>query len=94
MLCLDKGAAERLANQVNEAVNLLTNYNARLSKEMEQRKNVASMLRDFLQAQKDLLEQAEHRLEVSKNSFILLIFTTRNQLLYCCIELFAISPLF
>lgn len=59
----DKGAAERLANQVNEAVTLLTNYNARLSKEMEQRKNVANMLRDFLQAQQDLLEQAERRLE-------------------------------
>lgn len=59
----DKAAAERLATQVNDAVTLLTNYNARLSKEMEQRKHVASMLRDFLQAQQDLLEQAEHRLE-------------------------------
>lgn len=64
-MCADKGAAERLASQVSDAVTLLTNYNARLSKEMEQRKHVASMLRDFLQGQQDLLEQAERRLEVS-----------------------------
>lgn len=54
-----------MALQVNDAVALLTNYNARLSKEMEQRKHVAGMLRDFLQAQLDLKEQAEQRLAVS-----------------------------
>ncbi|KAE8747900.1 hypothetical protein FOCC_FOCC005513 [Frankliniella occidentalis] len=59
----DKVAAERLAVQVNDAVTLLTNYIARLTKEMEQRKNVGNMLRDYLQAQQDLLEQAERRLE-------------------------------
>lgn len=59
----DKSAAEKLATQVNDAVTLLTTYNARLSKEMEQRKSVQNMLRDFLQAQQDLLEQAERRLE-------------------------------
>ncbi|XP_034251115.1 regulation of nuclear pre-mRNA domain-containing protein 1B [Thrips palmi] len=61
----DKAAAEKLAMQVNDAVALLTNYNARLSKEMEQRKHVAGMLRDFLQAQMDLKEQAEGRLAES-----------------------------
>lgn len=61
----DKASAEKLALQVNEAVQLLTEYNRRLSEEMEDRKRVTSMLRDFIQAQKDLLIQAEQRLEVN-----------------------------
>lgn len=61
----DKAAAEKLAVQVNDAVALLTNYNARLSKEMEQRKHVSGMLRDFLQAQLDLKDHAEQRLAES-----------------------------
>lgn len=60
--------------QVNDAVDLLTNYNARLSKEMEQRKHVAGMLRDFLQAQMDLKEQAESRLAVCFNLFLPILF--------------------
>lgn len=62
---IDKESAERLSAQVNEAVTLLTDYNARLAAEMECRKKVATMLRDFTQAQKELLTQAEQRLEVS-----------------------------
>lgn len=54
--------------QVNEAVTLLTDYNTRLVNEMEERKKVASLLRDFIVAQRELLEQAEHRLEVKKLS--------------------------
>jgi hypothetical protein len=48
-------------------VHLLTDYNSRLAAEMEYRKKLTIMLRDFLQAQKDLLAQAEHRLEVRTN---------------------------
>jgi len=59
----DKASAEKLSVQVNEAVHLLTDYNSRLAAEMEYRKKLTTMLRDFLQAQKDLLAQAEHRLE-------------------------------
>ncbi|XP_021923169.1 regulation of nuclear pre-mRNA domain-containing protein 1B isoform X2 [Zootermopsis nevadensis] len=59
----DKASAEKLSVQVNEAVHLLTDYNSRLASEMEYRKKLTTMLKDFLQAQKDLLAQAEHRLE-------------------------------
>jgi regulator of Ty1 transposition protein 103 len=64
LLLADKASAEKLSVQVNEAVHLLTDYNGRLAAEMEYRKKLTTMLRDFLQAQKDLLAQAEHRLEV------------------------------
>lgn len=63
-LFVDKENAERLSVQVNEAVTLLTEYNSRLAAEMDCRKKVANMLRDFMQAQKELLLQAEQRLEV------------------------------
>ncbi|KAJ9575459.1 hypothetical protein L9F63_007664, partial [Diploptera punctata] len=59
----DKASAEKLSIQVNEAVLLLTDYNSRLAAEMEYRKKLTTMLKDFLQAQKDLLAQAEQRLE-------------------------------
>uniref|UniRef100_A0A1B6K9V3 CID domain-containing protein n=1 Tax=Graphocephala atropunctata TaxID=36148 RepID=A0A1B6K9V3_9HEMI len=59
----DKGAAERLAAQVNDAVTLLSEYNTRLANEMEDRRRVAQMLHDFTQAQRDLLTQAENTLE-------------------------------
>lgn len=47
------------------AVLLLSQYNTRLSTEMEHRKKVAVMMRDFLQVQDELLAQAERCLEVS-----------------------------
>ncbi|XP_046397166.1 regulation of nuclear pre-mRNA domain-containing protein 1B [Ischnura elegans] len=59
----DKGAADKLSVQVNEALQLLMDYNSRLAEEMEDRKRVSAMLRDFLQAQRDLYSQAEERLE-------------------------------
>lgn len=62
----DKDAANSLATQVNEAVELLNDYNSRLSAEMEERTKLASMLRDFQAEQKELLVQAEKRLEEYK----------------------------
>uniref|UniRef100_A0A8D8YIJ6 Regulation of nuclear pre-mRNA domain-containing protein 1A n=2 Tax=Cacopsylla melanoneura TaxID=428564 RepID=A0A8D8YIJ6_9HEMI len=59
----DRVAAENLSAQVSEAVNLLTNYNTRLVTEMEDRKRAAAMLKDYIAAQRELLEQAEQRLE-------------------------------
>lgn len=50
---------------MNEAVQLLNEYNTRLASEMEDRKKLATMLRDFHAEQKELLVQAEQRLEVS-----------------------------
>ncbi|ALC43911.1 CG9018 [Drosophila busckii] len=62
----DKDKAKLLANQVNEAVNLLNDYNSRLAAEMEERTKLAAMLRDFQAEQKELLAQAEQRLEEHK----------------------------
>ncbi|XP_065361597.1 regulation of nuclear pre-mRNA domain-containing protein 1B [Calliphora vicina] len=62
----DKDAAKNLATQVNEAVELLNDYNSRLSAEMEERTKLTSMLRDFQAEQKELLVQAENRLEEYK----------------------------
>jgi regulator of Ty1 transposition protein 103 len=60
----DQAQAETLTGKVNEAVELLNDYNGRLLKEMEDRKTVTKMLHDFTAAQKELLVQAEERLQV------------------------------
>ncbi|XP_059216592.1 regulation of nuclear pre-mRNA domain-containing protein 1B [Stomoxys calcitrans] len=62
----DKEDAQNLAKQVNEAVELLNDYNARLAAEMEERTKLTVMLRDFQAEQKELLAQAEKRLEEFK----------------------------
>lgn len=61
---LDRRMGESLLRQVNEAVSLLSEYNARLVNEMSERKKVGSLLRDFIQAQRGLLIQAENRSQV------------------------------
>ena len=58
--------------KVNEAVQLLTDYNGRLLKEMEDRKSLTKMLHDFTASQKELLVQAEERVKV--NIIFLLIY--------------------
>lgn len=65
LVSIDQMGAESLAGQVNEAIQLLSDYNARLSKEMEDRKTLAKMIHDFTAAQKELLVQAEERLQVT-----------------------------
>lgn len=64
---VDKESALSLSAVVNSAVELLAEYNLRLSEELEKRRKVAAMLRDFAQSQRDLAKQAETRLEVSKH---------------------------
>lgn len=61
---IGKDEAESLLRKVNDAVALLTDYNTRLVCEMEDRKKVSSMLHDFIQSQRDLIDQAEQRLQV------------------------------
>ncbi|XP_060519889.1 regulation of nuclear pre-mRNA domain-containing protein 1B [Cylas formicarius] len=75
----DKEAAEKLAVQVKSAVLLLSQYNTRLQTEMEHRKKVAVMLKDFLQAQEELLAQAEHNLEEYQEK-LSKIYTVRQEL--------------
>ena len=50
---------------MNEAAQILHDYNTRLSVEMEDRKKLTQMLKDFQAEQKELLLQAEQRLEVN-----------------------------
>lgn len=66
----DKEAALKLAERVNAAVELLTDYNNRLAHEMDERKRVVQMLRDYTILQKQLLQQAESRLEEYKDKLI------------------------
>eukprot|EP00090_Calanus_glacialis_P036992 TRINITY_DN6332_c0_g1_i2.p1 TRINITY_DN6332_c0_g1~~TRINITY_DN6332_c0_g1_i2.p1 ORF type:complete len:376 (+),score=117.16 TRINITY_DN6332_c0_g1_i2:52-1128(+) len=56
--------AKVLNGQVEEASTLLDDYNLRLQEELKDRKKVGSMISEFLSAQKDLLAQAEERLEL------------------------------
>lgn len=59
----NKEAALKLAEQVSDAVKLLNDYNNRLCGEMEDRKRLQVMLKDFAQEQRELVSQAESRLE-------------------------------
>lgn len=71
----DKEAAMKLSARVNDAVQLLKEYNARLAAEMTERNKLTVMLKDFQREQQELLTQAEQRLEVSRadNSFRLML---------------------
>lgn len=72
--------------QVNEAVELLNDYNSRLAAEMEERTKLAVMLRDFQAEQKELLAQAEKRLEVNIKSTIYSIDIVLRSKTYQCIK--------
>lgn len=58
----DKEAAMKLAADVNDAIKILNDYNARLAVEMDDRKKLTTMLRDFLREQQELQQQVENRL--------------------------------
>jgi len=58
---------QRLLRQVEDATQLLDGYNERLQAELTDRKKVGKMVAEFLSAQKDLLAQAEERLEVYRD---------------------------
>jgi regulator of Ty1 transposition protein 103 len=61
----DKESALKLAAKVDAAVQLLKEYNTRLTAEMNDRNKLTIMLKDFQREQQELLAQAEQRLEVS-----------------------------
>uniref|UniRef100_A0A182WAJ8 CID domain-containing protein n=1 Tax=Anopheles minimus TaxID=112268 RepID=A0A182WAJ8_9DIPT len=63
----DKEAAMKLAADVNDAIKILNDYNARLAVEMDDRKKLTTMLRDFLREQQELQQQAENRLVEYQN---------------------------
>lgn len=59
----DRSAADQLSIAVNEAAALLADYNGRLQAEMEDRRRLLTMLRDYTLAQRQLLQQAQATLE-------------------------------
>lgn len=65
----DRAAADQLSVAVNEAAALLADYNGRLQAEMEDRRRLLTMLRDYTLAQRQLLQQAQATLEVWLYSF-------------------------
>ncbi|XP_078335682.1 regulation of nuclear pre-mRNA domain-containing protein 1B-like isoform X1 [Crassostrea virginica] len=62
----DKETAIKLFRQVEDACILLSEYNFRLNAELEERKQVGKMLRDFLTCQKDQVVKGEEKLQESK----------------------------
>ncbi|XP_015684600.1 regulation of nuclear pre-mRNA domain-containing protein 1B [Protobothrops mucrosquamatus] len=62
----DKEAAERLSKTVDEACLLLAEYNGRLAAELEDRRQLARMLIEYTQTQKDVLTEKEKKLEEYK----------------------------
>lgn len=63
-MCTDSDATRELQTKIKGALDLLTEYNQRLDGELQERKTVSMKLQDLISFQKDLLTQAEHRLEV------------------------------
>ena len=68
-----------LGKQVDEALQLLTEYNGRLAKEMEDRKTLTKLLLDYTAAQKELLVQAEERLQEYKEK-LAKVYQVREEL--------------
>lgn len=62
----DKDSADRLSKTVDEACMLLADYNGRLAAELEDRKQLARMLADFIRSQNEILTEKEHKLEEYK----------------------------
>ncbi|XP_042187696.1 regulation of nuclear pre-mRNA domain-containing protein 1A isoform X3 [Callorhinchus milii] len=60
----DKESADRLSRTVDEACMLLADYNGRLAAELEDRKQLARMLADYVRIQKEILAEKEHKLEM------------------------------
>lgn len=64
MSSADKQAADKLSKTVDEACLLLAEYNGRLAAELEDRRQLARMLTEYIQSQKEALNEREKKLEV------------------------------
>ncbi|KAJ8257308.1 hypothetical protein GJAV_G00184200 [Gymnothorax javanicus] len=62
----DKEAAETLSRTVDEACLLLAEYNGRLAAELEDRRQLARMLTEYIQSQREALSERERKLEEYK----------------------------
>lgn len=63
-ICIDSDVSRVLQRKIKAAADLLNDYNMKLDTELDDRKKASMKLQDFIHFQKDLLTQAEHRLEV------------------------------
>jgi len=61
--CVDSDASRSLEREIHAAYRILHDYDRKLDDEVLDRKKFSMKLQDFLHAQKDLLTQAEQRLE-------------------------------
>ncbi|CAJ0954237.1 unnamed protein product [Ranitomeya imitator] len=66
----DKASGDQLSKMVDDACMLLADYNGRLAAEIDDRKQLTRMLSDFLQSQKEVLEEKEQQLEGWSRIFI------------------------
>jgi len=62
----DKEAADKLSKTVDEACLLLAEYNGRLAAELEDRRQLARMLTEYISSQKEALTEREKKLEEYK----------------------------
>ncbi|XP_062871507.1 regulation of nuclear pre-mRNA domain-containing protein 1B [Trichomycterus rosablanca] len=63
---MDKDAADKLSKTVDEACLLLAEYNGRLAAELEDRRQLARMLTEYINTQKEALNEREKKLEEYK----------------------------
>lgn len=63
-MLVDKAAAERLSKIVDEACLLLAEYNGRLAAELDDRRQLARMLTEYINSQKEILGEKEKKLAV------------------------------
>lgn len=61
---VDKDAADKLSKTVDEACLLLAEYNGRLAAELEDRRQLARMLTEYITSQREALMEREKKLEV------------------------------
>lgn len=80
---LDKDSADRLSKTVDEACMLLADYNGRLAAELEDRKQLARMLADFIRSQNEILTEKEHKLEVRKFFYLTFFILKPSTFLEC-----------
>ncbi|XP_076596961.1 regulation of nuclear pre-mRNA domain-containing protein 1B [Chaetodon auriga] len=62
----DKDAADKLSKTVDEACLLLAEYNGRLAAELEDRRQLARMLTEYISSQREALMEREKKLEEYK----------------------------
>uniref|UniRef100_G3NSN3 Regulation of nuclear pre-mRNA domain containing 1B n=1 Tax=Gasterosteus aculeatus TaxID=69293 RepID=G3NSN3_GASAC len=74
---VDKEAADKLSKTVDEACLLLAEYNGRLAAELEDRRQLARMLTEYINSQREVLMEREKKLERRTETLLLWIFPAR-----------------